>query len=118
VKLLLDAHISPKVSQALRREGFDALSVEEVGLKFAHGRALWEAAIDDARVFVTYDKEDFLDLYRELWFEGESHPGLVVVIGKSIALDDRGGQIRALRELLIADEELKDRVVYLCPVRS
>lgn len=54
-RLLLDANISPRVAEALRSEGLDALHVAEIGLIAATDRQILEQASEDGRTVVTFD---------------------------------------------------------------
>ena len=110
---LLDEHLSQRIAGALRAKAYDVVSVHEVGLEGQPDRVIWERAIDEGRVLVTYDVSDFPDLFDVLFFEGIHHPGLVVVSAKTIAQEDIGVITRSLEHLVRTDEDLADQCVFL-----
>jgi hypothetical protein len=115
MKLLLDEHLSPRVAGALRAKGYDLTCALECGLGGAADRVVWERAIAEGRVVVSYNTRDFLPLFSALFQDGVHHPGLVVVSPATIAHHDFGGQLRALECLLARGEDLADQVVFLAP---
>jgi predicted nuclease of predicted toxin-antitoxin system len=116
MKLLLDAHLSARVAEALRAKGYDVLCVVDVGLEKALDRPIWEWAIAEGRVVVSYDVGDFPSLFDDLFHEGIEHPGLVVISTKTIGQGDFGSQIRSLEHLLASDQDLTSQMIFLNPV--
>lgn len=115
MRLLLDEHMSEDVADALRSMGFDVVTVREIGLEGKLDRVIWERAIAEDRVVVSYDTGDFCPLFDTFFFEGVEHPGLVVISSASIPQNDFGTQIRALRLLLTHVPNLANRMVFLEP---
>lgn len=115
MRLLLDAHLSARIAAVLRERGFDVIAAEEAGLKFLDDAALWESARGQERAIVTCDVTDYTELYAELWEQGISHPGLVVVSTRRLPTSDIGSWIRALEHLLTSGQVLTDRLVFLEP---
>jgi predicted nuclease of predicted toxin-antitoxin system len=113
MRLLVDAHVSPKVAQALREQGHDAVAATEVGLATAEDRDLWQVAIAQDRVVLSYNSRDFAPLYQEFWLAGTEYPGLILVSTRSLPPDDIGGLIRALTRFAQRDEPLRNRMVFL-----
>jgi predicted nuclease of predicted toxin-antitoxin system len=113
MKLLLDEHLSPDIAEALRTRGHDVVSVLEIGLEGKSDQVIWRRAIVEGRVVVTYDKGDFLGLYRLFFQEGIHHPGVVIISNRTIPSSDLGGLIRALERLLQSDPDLADQSVFL-----
>ncbi len=113
MRLLLDEHISPDVADALQAEGFDVEAVDGSPLDGLDDRPLWEAAIAEGRVLVTYNRADFQELYEEFWSAGIAHPGLVLVSESTIRPGDLGTLLRSLRRLLAEDPDLTNRWDWL-----
>jgi predicted nuclease of predicted toxin-antitoxin system len=112
VRLLLDAHISHRVADALAARGYDVVAAQIAEFASEDDDPLWRRAIGDGRVLVTCDTDDFPDLYRAFWDAGIHHPGLVLV-PPSLPTSDIGAQVAALLHLLESDLDLTDRLVYL-----
>jgi len=60
VTFLVDAQLPPLLARTLERGGFTALHVEDIGLREATDRAIWQHALDNDLVVVTKDF-DFVD---------------------------------------------------------
>src|ERR1051326_6876921 len=113
MKLLLDEHLSQRIAQALRARGHDVTSVSEMGLEGRLDLPVWEHAIAEARVMVTYDTAHFPSLYTLLFQEGIHPPGLVVISSATIGQHDIGGLQRALEELIAGEHDLADQIIFL-----
>src|SRR5438309_2348862 len=111
MKILLDEHLSSRIAEALRAKGRDVITVSEIGLGEEQDRAVWERAIAENRVLVTYDTSDFPTLFTLLFHEGVHHPGLVVISSRTIAQHDIGGLQRALEELIEGGEDLSNQTI-------
>lgn len=74
MKLLFDANISIRAVQALREEGFDVLSIQDIQPNETDIRIL-SLAVKQKRVLVTYDK-DFGDL---VFRDKHRHSGIVIL---------------------------------------
>jgi predicted nuclease of predicted toxin-antitoxin system len=117
VKLLLDEMWSASIAIELRERGHDVLAVlERPELRAQPARVIWAAAMEEDRVVVTENTRDFVRIARETWRAGRSHNGLIYT---SVRAFPRGNQrtigrlVRALERLLLSDDELTDREVWL-----
>lgn len=102
MRVLLDAHISPKrVATALRAAGHDARALdEEPALAGLDDQLVLELAATDKRVLVTFNVKDYVPLLRQ-WAEGErEHAGWVLVHG--LAHEDFGPLLRGLAKIFEA----------------
>lgn len=103
LKLLLDEHISPDVSESLIRRqkavSILCLAAWEGGRFLGASDALiLEAAARQKLTLVTYDRKTIPPLLK-VWIEtGRDHGGILFVDEKTIAPSDIGGLIRALQE--------------------
>jgi predicted nuclease of predicted toxin-antitoxin system len=119
-RLLLDAHLSQSLADALGTHGVDAMAAQqdEVLAKIEDEELLQEA-YRLRRVVVTYNVQDF-DLIARSWAEiGRHHWGIILIHSRSIPQQDLGGQLRALvaqLQPLQQEDALQDQTVYLTPV--
>ena len=79
MKLLLDEMHSPRVADALRSQGWDAIAVAaESTLRGRPDTELFEFAIETGRVIVTEDSGGFIRLANLGSVEGKPHYGLII----------------------------------------
>lgn len=79
MRLYLDENLSPRLAEALRSRGVDAISAHEAGLVGVDDRAQLRHAIEAGRMIVTADVADFVALARELTAANVSYPGMLLV---------------------------------------
>jgi Domain of unknown function (DUF5615) len=112
---MLDAHVSgPRVGRSLAEMGHDVRAVDqEKELERLPDEQLFELAVSDGRILVTHNVGDFLRILIERPLE-KSHAGLVL-IPRSIKLDDFGAIISGIREMVSehSQEEWVDRVEWM-----
>lgn len=58
MKLIVDAQLPPRLAETLRKAGYDAVAVREVGLRDAEDSEIWAYAIEKNAAVITKD-EDF-----------------------------------------------------------
>jgi predicted nuclease of predicted toxin-antitoxin system len=80
VRLLLDEMLPAVIAEQLRAHGHDVTAVaEQPGLRGTADPDLLEHALQGRRAIVTYNRDDFLALDRQLRREGRDHSGIVIV---------------------------------------
>lgn len=79
LSFLLDEDISPKAAEIARGLGLDARSVIEVDRLGWSDRDQLEAAAADGRLFVTYNRNDFILLTRGFFEAKAPHAGVLIV---------------------------------------
>ena len=99
MNLLLDEDLSPRIAQALRKLGVDAVSVHEVDRQGLSDREQLKFAASEKRCLVTRNRDDCLILTREFFDRSEPHEG-VLVVSSRLAPDDFGRIAAALKEYL------------------
>lgn len=122
MRLLLDEMIGPRVAEALRQRGRDAIAVaERSGLRSLPDQAVLEFAQEDERLVVTRNITDFARLSQAWQAAGRQHYGLVMVLESTFPQNRNlvGALVVALsdaceRGLLPAPGE----VLYLRPATS
>ena len=78
IRLYLDEDVAPVVAAALRRRGFDAISVHDLARWGRSDREQLAYAAADGRALFTFNAADFLRLHREWLASGRSHGGIIV----------------------------------------
>lgn len=80
IRLLIDEDVSkgPQLAAALRRRGFDAMAVQEVGRMGIFDDELLDYAVAEGRAFLTFNIKDFVRYAREWYEAGKEHPGIIV----------------------------------------
>ena len=76
MKLLLDEDVHPPLAEALRRRGYDAVHVQEVGRKGLDDAEQLAYAAEQARCLVSFNVGDFSRLHVEYLTQNETHAGI------------------------------------------
>ena len=80
MKLLLDEQISGKVAERLRDRGHDVTATaDDPSLRGLSDPDLFEAAQEQGRALVTYNRVDFEPIIRDYTQMDREHHGLVIV---------------------------------------
>ena len=115
IKFLLDEDIPPKAAEIARGLGLDAHSVIDLGRTgWSDAQQLSQAA-EDQRVFVTYNRDDFIQLTKWAFQGGDAHTG-VVIVPRSIPRKQPARLAHALARWSKALERRGDAplTAYLC----
>ena len=119
-RLLLDAHLSQSLADALRPHGVDAVAAQQDEvLGTMEDEDLLQEASRLHRAVVTYNIRDFDPLARRWAEAGRQHWGIILIHARTISQQDLGGQLRALLatlQPLASEDALQDQTVYLAPV--
>lgn len=118
ISLLFETHVHGAVTSALRREGVDALGLQDWRdgqYRNSEDDEILEAVEPEGRVFVSYDRSTIEPLLRRWADGGRHHSGVILVNRQTIASNDIGALLRALRLMLaeLGEVDWRDRVVYL-----
>ena len=79
MRFLLDEDLNPEVGETGRGLELDVVSVHEIGRRGLDDREQIELAADDGRIFVTRNRDDFIQLTVEFYQAGSAHPGVLIV---------------------------------------
>ena len=79
MRFLLDEDLNPEVAETGRGLDRDVVSVHEIGRRGLDDREQLELAADDGRIYVTRNRDDFIQLTVEFFQAGSSHSGVLVV---------------------------------------
>ncbi len=104
VRLLLDENLSPKVAEALAKEGgVDVCHVRDRGLLEARDDEVLEKAYAEDRILVTANVDDFLKLAGAR----EMHAGIILLEAGDLLREE---QLHVLRRAITALEDERDLV--------
>jgi hypothetical protein len=78
VALYIDADITPKLARILRARGYDVVSAYEVGNAEVTDREQIDFAAAQGRTLLTCNAQDFTPIFKDYWFAGKDHSGIVV----------------------------------------
>jgi predicted nuclease of predicted toxin-antitoxin system len=78
VKFYLDADLSRKIAELLRRRGFDAVSAFEVQKAQSSDQEQLDLASREGRCFVTRNARDFIDLSEQAVRRHAPHAGIIL----------------------------------------
>ena len=101
MKVYLDEDLSPRIAQALRRQGVDATSAQEAGATQLDDGAQLAFATHEGRAIVTANVRDFLRLARHAVATNTVHAGIVLVPA-SFRRDEFSAIARAVHDALKA----------------
>ena len=79
MKLYLDEDISPRVAELLRKKGVNAVSAHEKNMRGASDEEQLIAAVNEERVMVTRNRNDFIALTVRFFQDLKPHYGLIIV---------------------------------------
>lgn len=79
MKYLLDEDIHPRLAEIARGLGLDVVSVHEIGRRTLSDREQLDYASAEGRVFVTRNRDDFIQLTLEHFRAGAPHAGVLIV---------------------------------------
>jgi predicted nuclease of predicted toxin-antitoxin system len=107
---LTDEDVSPRVAEIARGLKLDVVSVRDRGRLGWSDEDQLRAAAADGRVFVTYNRDDYIRLTRRFFHEREPHAGVLIVPGSIPRREPR----RLVRALARWEQEHPAPVSYLC----
>jgi hypothetical protein len=102
IKLLLDAHISPEVAAALRRQfrNLDVKSIHDTDWPALADEVLLEVLDQERRVLVTRDVNTVPVHCKARLAEGKTFAGVIYADSKKLRQTDQRGLIRRLAEVV------------------
>lgn len=109
-RFLTDEDVSPRVAEIGRGMGLDVVSVRDAGRLGWSDDDQLRAAAREERIFVTYNRDDYILLTRRFFQDREPHAGVLIVPG-SIPRKDPD---RLARALAVWSREHTEPVPYLC----
>ena len=107
LKLLLDENLSPKVGEALCREGIDAIHIRDRGLLEAPDHRVLDKAFDEDRVLVTANVGDFVKLAQAR----ELHAGIILIELGGLLRDEQLEVVRRACEQIGSQVDMANRML-------
>lgn len=95
IRLLLDEDVWPGLAEALRKAGYDAVSVHEFGQLGFSDTAQLDFAIAENRAIISHNIRDFVPLAQAYAQDSISHSGIIVAVHF-----DKGTLVRRTLHLL------------------
>ena len=109
-KLLLDENVHEGLAEALRKQGFDAITVAEVRRRGFSDSEQLDFAISQSRAVLSFNLVDYEELAVQCFRKGREHFGIIV----SPERDFRDLLKRLLKLLQEREaQDLKNQLVYL-----
>lgn len=94
-RFVFDQHVNARALKQLQAQGVDVVHVAEVGLSEADDPEIFAWAIDQGRIIITRNYQDFAPLVNAYAAKGLSFPG-VLFIATSVSQADAGHHVRSL----------------------
>lgn len=113
MKLLLDEMYPPYLAEMFSSIGIEAVTASELGLSGTSDADLLAEAAAGDHVLLTENVSDFARLAGEHLSAGRNHPGVLIAL--SSRFSRRPGRIDRIASAvrMVADQDLRDRLVYL-----
>ncbi|HWY89828.1 MAG TPA: DUF5615 family PIN-like protein [Solirubrobacteraceae bacterium] len=113
MKLLLDEMYAAAHAEALRAADIDASTVIELGLAGRSDPDVFAAAVARDQAILTENVADFARISAERLTAGHHHPGVLIALSSRFSRRPAGMGPLVSAIHALADQQLKDRVVYL-----
>jgi len=110
VKFLIDEDVHFSLAEALRRNGYDALHVQEINRKGLGDYEQLDLAISQKRCIVSFNVRDFAILHEERIQDRQSHWGIIVSKQRPV-----GETLRLLLKKItdLSQETVKNQILFL-----
>ncbi len=103
-RFVFDQHVNARALRQLQARGVDVVHVAEVGLSAADDPEIFAWSVDQERILVTRNYQDFAPLVSAYAAKGLAFPG-VLFIATSVPHADAGHHVRSLLEwVAVADQ--------------
>jgi hypothetical protein len=115
VRLYVDEDVHESVASALRRSGYDVISVRE-----AQRRGLTDAeqlahAVEQGRTLFSFNAADYIALHLEYLAQGQEHSGIVV--SRQVPIGETVRRLLILLDQVSADD-MRNQLRWLPPLRT
>ena len=110
IKFLADENISPQTVALIRDNGYDIVSVREIGLKGRSDKEIVKFAVNDKRTIITFDL-DYGEMY---YFSTKDSMSIIVVRSKSQWVENVNPiLLTLLKSGKLEAEEFRDSLVIV-----
>ena len=113
MRLLIDEMYPPSLAVALRAQGIDAFTAQELGLAGRSDQDLLAVAIVDGYVVLTENVGDFARVAGEHLTAGGHHPGVLIALSSRFSRRPNGIGAITAAVVAVANQDPQDRLVYV-----
>lgn len=113
MKLLLDEMYPPALAQALRAAEIETATIADLQLRGSTDPEVFTAASTGGYTLLTENVGDFTRIAAEHSTSGSHHHGLLIALSSRFSRRPAGAQPLTQAIAATADDDLRDRVVYL-----
>jgi predicted nuclease of predicted toxin-antitoxin system len=102
IRLYIDEGVHESVAPALRRHGYDVLSVREANRRGLSDTEQLAYAAEQGRVLFSFNAADYIALHLEYLAQGREHAGIIVA--KQVPIGETVRRLLILIDQTSADE--------------
>ena len=102
IRLYIDEDVHESIAPALRRRGYDVLSVRETDRRGLSDAEQLAYAVAEGRTLFSFDAADYMALHLEYVSQDQEHAGIVV--SKQIPISETVHRLLILLDQVSADE--------------
>jgi hypothetical protein len=113
IRLYIDEDVHESVAPALRRRGYDVLSVREADRRGLSDTEQLAYAVDQDRAMFSFNAADYIALHLEYLTQGREHAGIIVA--KQVPIGETVRRLSILLEQVSADE-MRNQLRWLPPL--
>jgi predicted nuclease of predicted toxin-antitoxin system len=113
IRLYIDEDVHESIAPALRRHGYDVLSVREAERRGFSDAEQLAYAVAEGRVLFSFNAADYMALHLEYLSHGQEHAG--IVISKQVPISETVHRLLILLDQVSA-EEIKNQLRWLPPL--
>ena len=110
IRLYIDEDVHESIAPALRRHGYDVLSVREAERRGLSDAEQLAYAVAEGRTLFSFNAADYMALHLEYLSQGQEHTGIVV--SKQIPISETVHRLLILLDQVSADE-IKNQLRWL-----
>jgi hypothetical protein len=115
IRLYIDEDVHESVASALRRRGYDIVSVREADRRGFSDTEQLAYAVEQGRALFSFNASDYIALHLEYLTRGQEHAG--VIVSKQIPIGETVRRLLILLDRVSADE-IRNQLRWLPPLEG